>query len=121
MAHRLPSEINRPDLGPKMYNAYGSEDRVGTTNLHLDMTDAVNMMAYAPNVEYRLEGEQDKPAAAVWDLYHPADLPRVRRFLRKIAKEDRKSINHPIHDQCFYLNKELRNRLASEEGVTGWR
>ena len=56
LAHRLPLEINRPDLGPKMYNAYGSEDSVGgkgTTNLHLDMTDAVNMMAYAPNVEYR--------------------------------------------------------------------
>ncbi|GBB87459.1 hypothetical protein RclHR1_13920010 [Rhizophagus clarus] len=124
LAHRLPLEFNRPDLGPKMYNAYGSEDNMGgkgTTNLHLDMTDAVNMMAYAPNVESRLEEERDKPAAAVWDLYHPADLPRVRRFLRKIAKELGLSINHPIHDQCFYLDKELRSRLASEEGVTGWR
>ncbi|CAB4389608.1 unnamed protein product [Rhizophagus irregularis] len=124
LAHRLPLEINRPDLGPKMYNAYGSEDNVGgkgTTNLHLDMTDAVNMMAYAPSVENRLEEERDKTAAAVWDLYHPADLPRVRRFLRKIAKEHGLSINHPIHDQCFYLDKELRSRLASEEGVTGWR
>ena len=53
-----------------MYNVYDSEDNAGgkgTTNLHLDMTDAVN----------------------------PADLPRVRRFLRKIAKERG---NHPIYD-----------------------
>ncbi|CAG8499205.1 1166_t:CDS:2 [Acaulospora morrowiae] len=124
LAHRLPINMNRPDLGPKMYNAYGSDDGehgIGTTNLHLDMTDAVNMMAYAPAVEDRLEGEKDKPAAAVWDIYHYRDLPRVRRFLRKIANERGLRIDHPIHDQCFYLNAVLRERLLKEEGVTGWR
>jgi [histone H3]-dimethyl-L-lysine9 demethylase len=33
-----------PDLGPKMYNAYASDDGAkgqGTTKLHLDITDAV--------------------------------------------------------------------------------
>ncbi|CAI2175232.1 17144_t:CDS:2 [Funneliformis geosporum] len=124
LAHRLPLEINRTDLGPKMYNAYGSEEDIGgkgTTNLHLDITDAVNLMEYAPIVEKRLENERDKPAAAVWDLYHSAELPRIRRFLRKIAKERGLSICHPIHDQFFYLDKELRERLTAEEGVTGWR
>ncbi|CAG8568495.1 3908_t:CDS:2 [Funneliformis mosseae] len=124
LAHRLPLEINRPDLGPKMYNAYGSEEDIGgkgTTNLHLDITDAVNLMSYAPIVEKRLENERDKPAAAVWDLYHSAELPRLRRFLRKIANERGLYICHPIHDQFFYLDKELRERLTAEEGVTGWR
>lgn len=76
LAARLPNFFVRPDLGPKMYNAYGekslqssfsfliwsitllngclclsgltsSEDRkVGTTNLHLDVSDAVNVMVY---------------------------------------------------------------------------
>ncbi|EPY84436.1 lysine-specific demethylase 3B [Camelus ferus] len=50
LASRLPSYFVRPDLGPKMYNAYGlitAEDRrVGTTNLHLDVSDAVNVMVY---------------------------------------------------------------------------
>ncbi|KAF0560696.1 Clavaminate synthase-like protein [Gigaspora margarita] len=124
LANRLPTDINRPDLGPKMYNAYGSEDSDGgngTTNLHLDMTDAVNMMAYAPNVENRLEHEQLKPSAAVWDIYHFSDLPRLRRFLRKVAKERGLLIDHPIHDQCFYMDSTLRKRLLEEEGVSGWR
>ena len=45
---RLPECFVRPDLGPKMYNAYGSalHPTKGTTNLHLDISDAVNVMVY---------------------------------------------------------------------------
>ena len=48
LASRLPEFFVRPDLGPKMYNAYGSAllPNTGTTNLHLDVSDAVNMMIY---------------------------------------------------------------------------
>lgn len=82
LAARLPNFFVRPDLGPKMYNAYGERDwlthlfspflhynlylsssslslsffpsglistedrKVGTTNLHLDVSDAVNVMVY---------------------------------------------------------------------------
>ena len=44
----LPEHFVRPDLGPKMYVAYGSalNPGVGSTNLHLDMSDAVNIMTY---------------------------------------------------------------------------
>ena len=44
LASRFPPDLVTPDLGPKMYNAYGSDDGYlghGTTRLHLDMTDAV--------------------------------------------------------------------------------
>lgn len=97
LAARLPNFFVRPDLGPKMYNAYGervclsvaemflyplpfslllshhpswgffssgltsSEDRkVGTTNLHLDVSDAVNVMVYVgiPQVEGQQEHGQ---------------------------------------------------------------
>lgn len=48
LASRLPNCFVRPDLGPKMYNAYGSalHSNKGTTNLHLDISDAVNVMVY---------------------------------------------------------------------------
>lgn len=92
LAARLPNFFVRPDLGPKMYNAYGerdhlgdenasspaafvgsfnislcppqlgltsSEDRkVGTTNLHLDVSDAVNVMVYVGIPQ--AEGKEDK-------------------------------------------------------------
>lgn len=47
--YRLPDCFVRPDLGPKMYNAYGSalHPDKGTTNLHLDVSDAVNVMVFA--------------------------------------------------------------------------
>ncbi|KAI8421607.1 hypothetical protein MSG28_009618, partial [Choristoneura fumiferana] len=45
LAARLPECFVRPDLGPKMYTAYGGAG--GTTNLHLDVSDAVNVMVHA--------------------------------------------------------------------------
>ena len=48
LASRLPEFFVKPDLGPKLYNAYGSAKtpQSGSTNLHLDMADAVNLMLY---------------------------------------------------------------------------
>lgn len=48
LVSRLPERCVRPDLGPKMYTAYGSAlyPKKGTTNLHLDISDAVNVMVY---------------------------------------------------------------------------
>lgn len=44
----LPMCIIHPDLGPKGYFAYGSPYylKEGTTNLHLDISDACNVMCY---------------------------------------------------------------------------
>ncbi|KAJ3035505.1 hypothetical protein HDV00_003711 [Rhizophlyctis rosea] len=119
LAARLPSTCVPPDLGPKMYNAYGSDDGEngkGTTNLHLDMADAVNVMTYSSS-----NSSPDAPAAAVWDIYSYADLPSLRAFLRDYAQETGCRIDDPIHDQWIYLNAPLRERLYREYGVRGWR
>ena len=44
----MPDYFVKPDLGPKMYIAYGNAlyPDTGTTNLHLDMSDACNLMVY---------------------------------------------------------------------------
>lgn len=53
LASRLPACFVRPDLGPKMYSAYGNagnrdpgKQLLSTTNLHLDVSDAVNVMVF---------------------------------------------------------------------------
>ncbi|KAJ3284134.1 hypothetical protein HK104_010078 [Borealophlyctis nickersoniae] len=130
LAPRLPYRFVPPDLGPKMYNAYGSDDGEngkGTTNLHLDMADAVNVMAYASDPPRRPTGESStaeepiRPAAAVWDIYAYKDLPAIRVFLKKYAEEQNFAYDEPVHDQRFYLNSTLRERLWREHGVRGWR
>ncbi|XP_034453631.1 lysine-specific demethylase 3B isoform X1 [Hippoglossus hippoglossus] len=131
LAARLPNFFVRPDLGPKMYNAYGlisSEDRkVGTTNLHLDVSDAVNVMVYVgiPQVDADQEQEADlsghkevmttieegdvdemtkrrvyevkEKPGALWHIYAAKDAEKIRELLRKVGEEQGQE-NPPDHD-----------------------
>ncbi|KAF4016385.1 hypothetical protein G4228_008383 [Cervus hanglu yarkandensis] len=109
LASRLPNYFVRPDLGPKMYNAYGlitPEDRkYGTTNLHLDVSDAANVMVYVGipkgqcdqeeevlktiqdgdsdelTIKRFIEGKE-KPGA-LWHIYAAKDTEKIREFLKK--------------------------------------
>ncbi|XP_033829400.1 lysine-specific demethylase 3B isoform X2 [Periophthalmus magnuspinnatus] len=149
LAARLPNFFVRPDLGPKMYNAYGltaTEDRkVGTTNLHLDVSDAVNVMVYVGIPQGDKESEQeviatieegdvdemtkrrvyegkDKPGA-LWHIYAAKDAEKIRELLRKVGDEqgqENPPDHDPIHDQSWYLDQVLRRRLYEEYGVQGW-
>ncbi|XP_021416531.2 lysine-specific demethylase 3B isoform X2 [Oncorhynchus mykiss] len=131
LASRLPNFFVRPDLGPKMYNAYGlieTEDRsVGTTNLHLDVSDAVNVMVYVgiPEGEGEHvketdiagckevmstieEGDVDEMTkrrvyeakekpGALWHIYAAKDAEKIRELLRKVGEEQGQE-NPPDHD-----------------------
>ncbi|XP_049640862.1 lysine-specific demethylase 3A isoform X2 [Suncus etruscus] len=148
LASRLPSYFVRPDLGPKMYNAYGlitPEDRkYGTTNLHLDVSDAANVMVYVGipkgqgdqeevlktiqdgdsdelTIKRFIEGKE-KPGA-LWHIYAAKDTEKIREFLKKVSEEQGQEnpVDHdPIHDQSWYLDRSLRKRLHQEYGVQGW-
>ncbi|KXJ79431.1 hypothetical protein RP20_CCG026209 [Aedes albopictus] len=149
LASRLSSFFVRPDLGPKMYSAYGSalHPTKGTTNLHLDVSDAVNVMVYTAvpkDVErtkyvqkvldaidsdecdvftrQRIRDKADLPGA-LWHIYHAKDADKIRSLLNKIEVERGGSIkaNHdPIHDQKWYLDANLRRRLLQEYNVEGY-
>uniref|UniRef100_A0A8D3DKQ9 Lysine-specific demethylase n=1 Tax=Scophthalmus maximus TaxID=52904 RepID=A0A8D3DKQ9_SCOMX len=149
LAARLPNFFVRPDLGPKMYNAYGlisSEDRkVGTTNLHLDVSDAVNVMVYVgipqgdgdqdqevmttieegdvdEMTKRRVYEAKEKPGA-LWHIYAAKDAEKIRELLRKVGEEqgqENPPDHDPIHDQSWYLDQVLRRRLYEEYGVQGW-
>ncbi|KAM9211862.1 lysine-specific demethylase 3A isoform 2-T2 [Dugong dugon] len=149
LASRLPNYFVRPDLGPKMYNAYGlitAEDRkYGTTNLHLDVSDAANVMVYVGipkgqcdqeeevlktiqdgdsdelTIKRFIEGKE-KPGA-LWHIYAAKDTEKIREFLKKVSEEqgqENPADHDPIHDQSWYLDRSLRKRLHQEYGVQGW-
>jgi lysine-specific demethylase 3 len=147
----LPSCFIHPDLGPKGYFAYGSPFylKEGTTNLHLDIADACNVMCYIGfprdnNIsmdEYIEQGfnailESDADVAnidrvirdgevpgAIWHIWEATDADRIRDFLLKIAMERGFKVEKDhdvIHDQNWYLDGELRKRLHAEYGVKGY-
>lgn len=49
LASRLPTNGYRPVLGPQLYCAYSSSDEstLGTTKLHVDVIDALNILVHA--------------------------------------------------------------------------
>ena len=112
----LPMTNNAHVLGPKMYNAMASSDIPGTkgsTRLHMDMADAVNVMLYsAPTPD-------GKPGGALWDIYDASDAGKLRDFLKNKFKG--KFQNDPIHSQMFYLDCDLRKELYEEFGVKSYR
>jgi lysine-specific demethylase 3 len=148
MVSSLPSHFVKPDMGPKMYIAYGSPyyPTLGTTNLHLDMSDAVNVLVYANTAEpVMFEPEEEQilemvrqeccpgtveriqhsalRVGAIWHIFHSSDAGKIRQFIKKVQVE--RGIHSfprsdPIHDQRMYLTAELRQRLELEYGVQGW-
>ena len=104
-----------PDIGPKMYNTFESQEGPGgkgSTRLHMDMADAINVMLYAAP---RQDGT---PGCAVWDIYRAEDSAKIRKFLfRKYGK----SSTDPIHSQHYYLDSDIRKELFETEGVKSWR
>jgi len=116
IASHFPSNTVAPDLGPKMYNAmatFETQGSKGSTRLHMDMADAVNIMLHA---EPRPDGE---PGVAAWDLYRAEDAEPLRRYLKKRFNG---ALQHdPIHSQQVYLDDVLRKELWDEFGVKSHR
>lgn len=149
MASRLPDCFVRPDLGPRMYNAYGftSSSGKGSTNLHLDISDAVNVLAYVGvprdgkdedavlDITKELDDggcdsqmkkrtkEKGTKVGALWHIYNARDADKIRDLLNKVTEEQGAKCDphhDPIHSQEWYLDEELRNRLYKEYGVEGY-
>ncbi|KAI7824435.1 hypothetical protein BX661DRAFT_144860, partial [Kickxella alabastrina] len=117
LVNRLPSGVVPPDLGPKMYCAYGSRDDgggFGTTNLHCDMSDAVNIMAYAS--KSFLRANNIATAAAVWNIFPSASRATLRKFITE-HKAEGMFISDAIHDQAFFLTRGDRQQLFDKYGA----
>ena len=149
LAGFMPDFFVRPDLGPKMYIAYGNAlyPNTGTTNLHIDMSDACNLLVYVGipqdgiRIDHIREGLKSTEEAdcdplyrtrvrevtpeigAIWHIFHPRDADKIRDMLNKVALEKGQRLEpqtDPIHDQTVYLDTKLRKRLYEEYGVVGY-
>ena len=134
-----------------MYSAYGSATQLsrGTTNLHLDVSDAINVLVHvsmpadAINMdEYSMKSvwsaindagsdfvsrmrvrDENKFAGAIWHIYDPQDARAIRTLLTEYAKNKGKPLGQnsdPIHDQTFYLDSQLRKDLLEHYDVEGY-
>ncbi|KAJ7638409.1 Clavaminate synthase-like protein [Roridomyces roridus] len=115
IASHFPSNTVGPDLGPKMYNANANLEEVnnkGSTRLHMDMADAVNILTYAAP---RPDGSE---GCAAWDIFRAEDSDKLRLFLR--AKYSLTSLD-PIHSQQVYVEDDARRELWLEHGVKSYR
>ncbi|KAM7048066.1 putative JmjC domain-containing histone demethylation protein 2C isoform 4-T5 [Acridotheres tristis] len=147
LASHLPGFFVRPDLGPRLCSAYGvaatKDHDIGTTNLHVEVSDVVNILVYVgiakgngvlsksgvlkkleeedldDLLRKRLKDSSELPGA-LWHIYAGKDSDKIREFLQKIAKEQGLEVlpeQDPIRDQSWYVNKKLRQRLLEEYGV----
>jgi len=113
----FPTNAIAPDLGPKMYNAFEAtetEGAKGSTRLHMDMADAVNIMMYAAKREDGSDGY------AVWNIYRAVDSKLIREFLDEHFPGGSEGLD-PIHSQIHFLDTTLRKQLFEEKGVGSYR
>ncbi|KAH8922964.1 hypothetical protein BT69DRAFT_197152 [Atractiella rhizophila] len=130
-----PENGNFPDLGPKMYLAFKSKKGKGgkgSTQLHMDIADAVNVMTFAIN-------EDGTTGTAAWDIFPASSSDKIREFLYhyqaanpafgcigETAEEriaDAKArFDDPIHTQHFYIDEEMLKTLSQDPwNVKAWR
>ncbi|XP_075697251.1 putative JmjC domain-containing histone demethylation protein 2C isoform X4 [Rhinoderma darwinii] len=148
LASHMPMFFVRPDLGPRLCSAYGviatKDHDTGTTNLHIEVSDMVNILVYVgavkgnlaasksgvvkkfeeedmdESLKKRLKDTTEVPGS-LWHIYETKDADKIREFLHKAAKEQCLEIlpdHDPIRDQNWYLNKKLRQSLLEDYGVT---
>lgn len=116
IASHFPSNTIAPDLGPKMYNAMASwmqPGSKGSTRLHMDMADALNVMTFASPMR------DGSPGCAAWDLFKATDSDQLRNFLRQKFKINQH--HDPIHSQQIYLDEASLKELEEDCGVKSFR
>jgi lysine-specific demethylase 3 len=105
-----------PLAGPKMYNAQATSDKKGShgsTKLHMDMSDALNIMTSASDTV------AGGPGYAIWDIFRAGDATAIRTFMR--SKFSVRDTLDPIHTQQWYLDTDTLAELFVKTGIKSHR
>lgn len=95
-----------------MYNSKGcgaEDDHNGSTKLHMDLTDAVNIMLWAGLCH------DGSPGYALWHLYPPGMANILRQFFRKKGLDE--GAGDFIHSQRIYVTSAMHESIYEEYGV----
>jgi lysine-specific demethylase 3 len=87
-----------------MYNAYKDKGRYGSTCIHSDVADAVNLMPFATNDGITNNG------AAIWTIFRREDFEALDEFMRI-------RFHVGIHQQKIYLTSEDLCDLERQTGI----
>nr|CAB3487018.1 unnamed protein product [Digitaria exilis] len=97
--------------------ARSKKNKVGEITISLEPKDDKDPLA-----------EENQPeGGALWDIFRREDVRKLQQYLKKHAGEFRdcnyepvNQVDHPIHDNCFYLTKEHKRKLKEECGIEPW-
>ncbi|XP_020541213.1 lysine-specific demethylase JMJ25 isoform X1 [Jatropha curcas] len=87
LAVKFPPGLLKPDLGPKTYIAYGTTEELGrgdsVTNLHCDMSDAVNILTHTAEVAL---SEEQQTAIQKLKRKHREQDEKERQELHEVVE-----------------------------------
>lgn len=81
-----------------------TEGYSGTTRLHCDLCDAVNLMVFSEPAD----------GTALWHIFKAEDAPKLREFIKDVFNC---TSTDPIHSQQFYLGPHHLADLKAQYGV----
>jgi hypothetical protein len=99
-------------VGPKMYNAQVTlqdDDHHSSTQLYLDLTDAINIMIWAANLP------DGKPGYTIWHIFAAADLPLLLLFF--IEEGVFMRMGNSVHSQTICITPALLWHLSDKYGI----
>lgn len=97
------------NTGPKMYIALEDLYKLGSTKLHMDLSDAVNVLVHASISSLGQEG------GALWHIFSREDTLRLSKILT--GHRSYPGEGNPIHRQTIYLTQSDLDDLRDNHGI----
>ncbi|KAL7990367.1 hypothetical protein Chor_013797 [Crotalus horridus] len=126
LASYLPGFFVRPDLGPRLCSTYGiaaaKDHDIGTTNLHIEVSDIVNILvsvgiAKGNGVPSKSESDSICQSTGVLKKFEEEDLDDLLRKRLKDSSELPGALWHIYAKQDAEKIKEFLHKIAKEQGL----